>query len=92
MSPLFGRPDEPIYKANPMHTVGGMFKRILVLATGVGKALLADLQPAAVVEDDLEQGARQHEAQAVQRVGARSAREQGPEQRRGACLASCCLP
>ena len=27
--------DEPIYKPNRMHTVGGMFKRILVLAAGV---------------------------------------------------------
>jgi carboxyl-terminal processing protease len=28
--------DEPIYKAKPMHTLGVMFKRILILASGVG--------------------------------------------------------
>ena len=27
--------DEPIYKVKRMHTVGGMFKRILILAAGV---------------------------------------------------------
>ncbi len=29
-----GLTDEPIYKANQMHTVGGMLKRILILAAG----------------------------------------------------------
>ena len=30
-----GIADEPIYKAKRMHTVGGMFKRILILGSGV---------------------------------------------------------